>query len=135
MKSTSHKSQQANELNNSIPTIPQFSLIRKFLVWLTTIFSTCWRLIVQTIRGNLISNHLSVLSKECLVKKDHRELELKKQVKFGIETKEVVNANMKHPFVVIASLGQLCANSGKMLVQRALGTDLNFSWLCYYWVQ
>ena len=82
----------------------------------------CWGFIVRTTRGNIISNLLAALCKECLVKKDRRVLMLKKQVKFGTEIKEVENTNMKHPFVVIASSGQLCANSGILPIQRAFGT-------------
>ena len=118
MKSISHKSQQVNELNNSIPTIPQFSLIGKFPVWLTIILSACWRLIIQTTRDKCNFNLLPAFSKERLEKRNPQELEQTKQAKFGIKVKEVVNANLKHLFTVIVSLGQLCANAGCGLIQR-----------------
>ncbi len=121
MKSTSHKSQQANELNNSIPTNPIFNLIGKFLVWSTIILSACWRLIVQTTRDKCNFNLLSAIGKERLEKRNHQEPEQTKRAKFGTGVKKFVNADIKYPFTVIASLGQFCVNARLMLIQVVFG--------------
>ncbi len=114
------KSHEVNKLNYSIPTLSKFSLIRNFLVWLTIIFSACWRLIVRTTRDKCSSNLLPTYSKERLENQNYQELALNKQNKFDTGIKKLVNTDMKHLFVVIASLGQLCANAGLGLVQRTL---------------
>ena len=121
MNPTPQNSQIVNELNYPVPTLAIFSLIRKFLVRLMIILSTCWRLIVRTTRGKFNFTLLPVRYREYLEEQNHSEPELKKRAKFGTGVNKSVNTDMNLPCTAIASLGQLCANSGMMLIQRALG--------------
>ena len=118
MQNLQQESHEVHESNYSIPTLSKFSLIGNFLVWLTIICSACWRLIVRTSRDKCNFNLLPTFSKERLENQNYQEIALNKQNRFDTGIKELVNTDIKHLFVVIASLGQLCANAGWGFVQR-----------------